>query len=68
MFDFKTTIDYLDEDYLEKTYLRNKTINYIKNDNCIGKDLKNGHYWEEWMFKYIKQNYINLQNRVFKIE
>jgi len=62
MFDFKTTMDYLDENYLEKTYLRNKTINYIKNDKCIGNVLKNGHYWEEWMFKYIKQNYIENTN------
>ena len=62
MFNFKTTIDYLDESYLGKTYLRNKTINYIKNDNCIGRTLKNGHYWEEWMFEYIKQNYIENTN------
>ena len=62
MFDFKTTIDYLDEKYLGKTYLRNKTINYINNDNCIGSHLKNGYYWEEWMFEYIKENYIENTN------
>jgi FkbM family methyltransferase len=64
MFDFKTTIDYLDEDSVEKTYLRNKTINYIKNDSCIGRTLKNGSYWEEWMFKYIQEHYIENTNMI----
>jgi len=62
MFDSKKTIDYLDEKLLEKTYLRNKTINYIKYDSCIGKTLRYGIYWEEWMFKYIQQNYIENTN------
>ena len=42
--------------------LRNKKINYFKNDTCIGKSIKNGYYWEEWMFKYIQQNYIDNTN------
>ena len=62
MFDSKKTINYLDEKLLEKIYLRNKTINYIKNDTCIGVVLKKGYYWEEWMFKYIQQNYIENTN------
>ncbi len=62
MFNPKKSINYMDESCLEKTYLRNKTINYIKNDNCIGNNLKNGSYWEEWMFKYIKQNYVENTN------
>ena len=39
-----------------------KIINFIKNDNCIGRVIKNGCYWEEWMFKYIQQNYIENTN------
>jgi FkbM family methyltransferase len=62
MFDSKKSIDCLDEKLLEKTYLRKKTISYIKNDVCIGKVLKSGRYWEEWMFKYIQQNYIENTN------
>jgi protein O-GlcNAc transferase len=64
MFDFvsKTTIEFLDENLLEKNFIRNKTINYIKNDNCIGTELNKGCYWEEWMFSYIKQNYLENTN------
>lgn len=47
-----------DEEFINNNFLRNKTINYLKNDNCIGNQIKNGHYWEEWMFKYIQQYYI----------
>jgi len=64
MFEVKKTIDSLDEKLLEKTYIRNKTINYIKNDNCIGYFIKKGYYWEEWMCKYIQQNYIKNTNMI----
>jgi len=50
------------EDCLGVNILRNKKINYFKNDTCIGKSIKNGYYWEEWMFKYIQQNYIDNTN------
>ena len=46
----------------EKNNVRNKIINYIKNDNCIGIFIRDGDYWEEWMFKYIQQNYIENTN------
>ena len=52
----------INDDYLEKNNVRNKTINYIKNDNCIGDYIKKGIYWEEWMFTYIQQNYIENTN------
>lgn len=47
-----------DENVLENVHLRNKTIHYIKSDDCIGRFLKHGHYWEEWMFKYIQEHYV----------
>jgi len=46
-----------DEHLVENVHLRNKIIHYIKSDECIGRFLKNGHYWEEWMFHYIKHFY-----------
>ena len=52
----------INDDYLEKNNVRNKTINYIKNDNCIGDYIKKGIYWEEWMLTYIQQNYIENTN------
>jgi FkbM family methyltransferase len=57
-FSIKTDISpLLDERMLEQIKLRNKRITYIKTDDTIGKSLKTGNYWEEWMFKYIQQNY-----------
>jgi len=53
---------FIDDNYLAKNNIRNKIINYIKNDICIGNEIKNGNYWEEWMFKYIQQNYIENTN------
>ena len=64
MFESKKNINFLDENFLGKTYIRNKTINYIKNDNCIGDVLKRGCYWEEWMFKYIQLNYVENTNMI----
>jgi len=58
----KKNMGYLDENYIEKNNVRNKIINYIKNDSCIGSFIKDGVYWEEWMFKYIQQNYIENTN------
>ena len=59
----KTQFDHVyAENVLEKVYLRNKMITYIKSDNCIGHFLKHGHYWEEWMFNYIKQHYVEHTN------
>jgi FkbM family methyltransferase len=49
---------------LATNYLRKKTINYIKDDIYIGKGIKDGHYWEQWMFKYIKENYMKNTNMV----
>jgi FkbM family methyltransferase len=62
MFENKTSIECLDESILGKNYIRNKTINYIKSDNCIGKVIQRGLYWEEWMFKYIQPNYVENTN------
>jgi len=45
-------------------HLRNKTIHYIKSDNCIGNQLKDGIYWEQWMFTYIQENYIPHTNMI----
>ena len=61
-FEYKKTIDNLDENLLEKINIRNKMINYIKSDTCIGVVLKKGYYWEEWMYKYFEQNYIKNTN------
>ena len=52
----------IDDNCIATIHLRNKTINYIKNDDCIGNQIKHGNYWEEWMFEYIKQNYIENTN------
>lgn len=60
----KTTQNIIDTNNFDKNYLRNKTINYIKTDNCIGHSIKNGIYWEEWMFAYIKKNYVENTNIV----
>lgn len=49
---------------ISSIFLRNKTINYIKSDNCIGNQLKDGIYWEQWMFKYIQENYIPNTNMI----
>jgi FkbM family methyltransferase len=62
-FTVKTTLSpCFDQNFLEKNYLRNKTINYIKNDNCIGASIKDNNYWESWMFKYIQENYVENTN------
>ena len=47
---------------LENNRIRNKKINYIKSDICIGRCIKEGICWEEWMFKYIQENYISNTN------
>ena len=63
IFPIKTNLSpFFDETFLSKSILRNKTINYINTDDCIGQTIKNGQYWEEWMFTYIQQNYIENTN------
>ena len=61
-FPCKTNQNFIGEDCLENNIIRNKKINYIKNDNCIGSYIKHGFCWEEWMFKYIQENYIENTN------
>jgi FkbM family methyltransferase len=61
-FPCKINQNFIGEDCLENNIIRNKKINYIKNDNCIGNCIKHGFYWEEWMFKYIQENYIENTN------
>lgn len=51
-------------DFCEYNIVRNKKINYLKNDSIIGKNLKNGKYWEEWMLKYFKKYYIPNTNAI----
>ena len=61
----KTTISSLyDENCIDTRYIRNKTINYIKNDDCIGNVIRNGRYWEEWMIKYIYHSYVQNTNMI----
>ena len=63
MFNSKISISPLfNEDCLDNAKLRNKVINYIKTDTCIGATIKTGVFWESWMFKYIKNNYIENTN------
>jgi FkbM family methyltransferase len=54
----------IDDTFLGKNNIRNKTINYIKSDNCIGVHIKKGYFWEEWMFQYIQKNYIENTNMI----
>jgi hypothetical protein len=61
-FPCKTEQFFIDETSLGMNNVRNKTINYIKNDDCIGRRIKDGIYWEEWMFNYIQTNYIENTN------
>lgn len=49
---------------IDKIYVRNKFINYIKNDTHIGEYFKYGVYWEEWMFGYIKYYYKKNTNMI----
>jgi len=63
-FPCKTNEILIDEKFLEKNNVRNKTISYIKSDDCIGNFIKNGKYWEEWMFEYIQQNYLENTNMI----
>lgn len=61
-FPCKTNQNFFFNSFLEKNNIRNKTINYIKSDTVIGHYIKNGYFWEEWMFKYIQENYIENTN------
>lgn len=50
--------------YLEFICLRNKKINFIKNDNCIGHTFRRETYWELWMLDYFKKYYIPNTNMI----
>lgn len=64
-FSVKTSLSSSNIDkYLKKNVVRNKTINYINNDTHVGNSIQNGNYWEEWMFKYIQQNYVENTNMI----
>jgi FkbM family methyltransferase len=63
-FPCKTNQNFINENFLEKNNIRNKTINFIKSDNCIGATIKSGKFWEEWMLKYIRENYIENTNMI----
>ena len=45
------------EGELKCVRLRNKIINYISADTCIGTVLSSGKYWEVWMLDYIRRHY-----------
>ena len=45
------------ESYIDSNTVRNKKINFLKNDQIVGSCIKSGSYWEEWMFEYIKKYY-----------
>ena len=42
---------------IETCYIKDKIVTYLKYDNCIGRTLREGHYWEYWMLNYISSNY-----------
>lgn len=61
----KNTISPLfDKNCIQQNYVRNKIISYIKNDDCIGNVIRSGGYWEQWMFKYIHQFYVQNTNMI----
>ena len=61
----KNNIDLdFDMNVLNSNFIRNKNINYIKSDTCIGANIRIGQYWELWMLKYIKDNYIQYTNMI----
>lgn len=49
---------------LKSNNIRNKKINYLKNDTCIGKHIELGLYWEEWMLNYLVKYYIKGSNMI----
>lgn len=60
----KTFDSDFDFNVLDKNNLRGKKINYIKTDICISEHIKKGYYWELWMLKYIKENYLVNTNMI----
>lgn len=53
----------IDESHLDKVFLRDKWIYFLKSDNCIGKYLKEGVYWESGTVgECIKENYVKGTN------
>ena len=53
-----------DNNALDTNNIRKRQISYIKTDDCIGSSIREGKYWEEWMFDYIKANYIEGTNMI----
>jgi len=42
---------------IETCYIKDKIITYLKYDNCIGRVLREGEYWEYWILNRISSNY-----------
>lgn len=63
MFESKKSIDLsFSTDVLDTNVVRDKIINFIKKDYCIGNYIREGNYWELWMLRYIQENYIENTN------
>ena len=45
------------EEILDVVFLRNKKINFIKSDTCIGNVFRSHNYWEIWMLDYFIKYY-----------
>jgi hypothetical protein len=45
------------EKILDVVFLRNKKINFIKSDTCIGSVFRSNNYWEIWMLDYFIKYY-----------
>jgi len=45
------------EEILDSVFIRNKKINFIKSDNCIGYTFSTNNYWEIWMLNYFVKYY-----------
>ena len=46
------------EEILDVVFLRNKKINFIKSDTCIGSVFRSNNYWEIWMLDYFAKYYM----------
>uniref|UniRef100_A0A6C0LDY6 Methyltransferase FkbM domain-containing protein n=1 Tax=viral metagenome TaxID=1070528 RepID=A0A6C0LDY6_9ZZZZ len=65
MLQSKKNIDLsFDMNLLDTNNIRNKHISYLKTDECIGSNIRNGIYWELWMLKYFQENYITNTNMI----
>ena len=50
--------------YMRYNQVRNKRIYYHDNDNYIGNEIRQGKYWESWMFEYIQKYYVPGKNMI----